>query len=82
MGFVVLHIIHNPMLFIASKVLSSLLGVIPFIHNPELFISFRVIGPQPRIIYIILSLELFITSRGLKSWDLESFISSRALSCS
>ena len=51
-------------------------------HNPELFIKFRVIGSQPRIVHVIFSLELFIASRGLRSWDLESFISSITLNYS
>ena len=48
-------------------------------HNPKLFLAFRVIGSQPRIIHIILNLELFIASRGLRSRDLELFISSITL---
>ena len=43
-------------------------------HNLELFKEFRVIGSQPRIVHVILDLELFIASKGLRSWDLKSFI--------
>ena len=82
MRFIVIHIIHTPKLFIASRVLSSWPRVIHFMHNLELFISFRVIALQPRIVHVILGIELFIAFRGLRSWDLKSFISSRTLSCS
>ena len=63
-------------MFKASRDLNSLLEVVDFIDNLELFISFRVIALQPRIVHVILGIELFIAFRGLRSWDLESFISS------
>ena len=67
---------------IASKVLSSWLRFVHVKHNPKLFLAFRVIGSQPKIIHIILNRELFIASRGLRSWDPESLISSTTLSYS
>ena len=82
MGSIVVHIIHNPELFIASRFLSSWLRFVHVMHNPKLFLAFRVIGSQPRIIHIILKLELFIASRSLRSRDLDPFMSSTFMSCS
>ena len=56
--------------------------VIRIIHNLELFIAFRLIGSPPRIIDMILNTKLFIAFGGLRSRDIESFISFTTMSCS
>ena len=75
MGSRVIHIIHNSVLFVASTALSSRLEVVHVNHNVELFLAFRIV----HIIYIP---ELLISSKGLSSWDPESFISPLMLSYS
>ena len=67
MGPRVVHIIHNPKLFIASRALISRPRVIHIIHSHELFIASRAFSSQPKFIRIIHNPELFITSRGLSS---------------
>ena len=87
MGSIVIHIIHYYELFIAYKDLSSLEEV-HVNHNLKLFMVSGVVSSKIGVIHVMHNIELMmknhsyhlipellISSRGLRSWDPESFIS-------
>ncbi|WKA10557.1 hypothetical protein VitviT2T_028122 [Vitis vinifera] len=84
----VIHVIHNPELFITSRALSSQFRVIHVNHNPELFIASSVLRSQLKVIHFIPSPEIFIAFRVMGSQpriihiihNLELVIASRGLS--
>ena len=76
----VVHIIHNPELFLASRALSSRHGIAHVIHNLKLFIASRALSSQTRVVHVNYNPKLFIESRSFRTRDLESIISSTTLS--